>query len=863
MTLTMPMTETGTAPLLTAVTYQRVSTKEQASKGGRDEGFSIPAQRQANARKAEDLGARIVAEFVDAGESARSADRPDLQRMLEYIATHQVTYCIVHKVDRLARNRLDDVEIHRRLVEAGVTLVSATENIDETPSGMLLHGIMSSIAEFYSKNLATEVTKGLTQKFETGGTPMRAPIGYLNVRKRDEQGREYRTVEIDAERAPLVRWVFEQYAAGERTVVDLLADVTARGLTSVPTPKRPSGPVGRSTFFDLLRNPYYIGIVRYKGAEQTGTHEPLVDVETWQQVQRLLDSRKKASERRRTHDHYLKGSLFCGSCGSRMQLDFPANRQGVRYAYYVCSGRASKRKSCTRRAVPVGIAEQLVADCYREIAITEEDYAALAAQVEAAFDERLASRSDELAELTANRQRLQNESDKLLAAHFADAIDLETLKRHQDRIRTGLADIDRRLATEHDQHEGSRKQLSTALSLLVDCATLYARTDDQGKRLANQALTNGIEISEDERATIRLAEPFAALVPEPTSTDVSGSSTSDWVELGGFEPPTFSLRTRRATNCAIAPQARNRLAPRGRGLANRPPSGGLLPCRPTSRQDLVEVQAERLRGGLALVARGRGRGAGPGVGGQHGLDAGRHRGRDDVVVRERGGLAAGRRGLHGVRRRGHGHGVPRATRRDTLGVDGLDDRGRPANGGRLVGRWGGLLGRGALGRAGRGGPFAGRRSRCARVGGRRGVRTGEVLRRDARDHLRAHLRAVDGATRDARARTPGRGRRAEDGAASRAGRGTTLGQPRGVGPLGGEHRTTAEHEHEPEERRRDHARPPRDEPERDDDPHPDGREEQHDRERETTARRGGAPLEELEAGLLGGRLTARRCPARG
>ena len=87
------------------------------------------------------------------------------------------------------------------------------------------------------------------------------------------------------------------------------------------------------------------------------------------------------------------------------------------------------------------------------------------------------------------------------------------MKRHQDRIRTGLADIDRRLASEHDQHEGSRKQLATALSLLVDCATLYVRTGEQGKRLANQALTDGIEISEDERATIRLAEPFAALAP--------------------------------------------------------------------------------------------------------------------------------------------------------------------------------------------------------------------------------------------------------------------------------------------------------------------------------------------------------------
>lgn len=234
--------------------------------------------------------------------------------------------------------------------------------------------------------------------------------------------------------------------------------------------------------------------------------------------------------------------LYCGSCGSRMQLDYPANKQGIRYAYYVCSGRASKRKTCTRRAVPVGIAEQLVADCYRDIAITEEQYAALAAQVEAAFDARLASRSEELAELTANRQRLQAESDKILAAHFADAIDLETLKRHQDRIRTGLADIDRRLATEHDHHDGPRKRLSTALSLLVDCANLYASTNEQGKRLANQALTNGIEISEDESATIRLAEPFAALIPEPASTDVRCSSTSSIVDLrSSFSNPRKPL----------------------------------------------------------------------------------------------------------------------------------------------------------------------------------------------------------------------------------------------------------------------------------------------------------------------------------
>ena len=84
---------------------------------------------------ADQIGATIVAEFVGAGESARKAGRPELMRMIQYVTEHQVNYCIVHKVDRLARNRADDVTIHLALRDVGVMLVSASENIDETPSG--------------------------------------------------------------------------------------------------------------------------------------------------------------------------------------------------------------------------------------------------------------------------------------------------------------------------------------------------------------------------------------------------------------------------------------------------------------------------------------------------------------------------------------------------------------------------------------------------------------------------------------------------------------------------------------------------------------------------------------------------------
>ena len=569
-TTALTNTGAGDKPMLLAVSYLRVSTREQAERGGTEEGFSIPAQREANTRKAAELGARVVREFVDAGESARSADRDGLQEMLAFIAATRVNFCIVHKLDRLARNRADDVKIHEALLAAGVTLVSATESIDQTPSGMLVHGIMSSIAEFYSRNLATEVTKGLTQKVTQGGTPMRAPVGYLNVRKTDEQGREVRTVEIDPERAPLIRWAFEAYAKGETSVTGLLRDLTARGLTTVPSPKRPSKPLGKNTLYKLLTNPYYAGVIRYKGALYPGAHEPIVEPALFDQVQSLLKARTAKQTRHVQHAHHLKGLLHCGTCGSRMLLDFATNPRGTTYAYFVCSGRAAKKTSCTRRAVPVAVAERLVADSYANITISDQTYRDLAQRVDAAFDKRMAGRDQEVADLMANRAKLESESDKLLAAHFADAIDLPTLKRHQDRIRAGLADVNQRLAEHDEHHTGGRAFLHDSLRLLTDAHRAYARSGDADRRLANQAFYTRLDITDDEQLRPRLAEPFATIIRESKtpsdegdeplqehddSSHVACSRKNTWVELRGLEPLTPTLPVWCATSCATAPNS--------------------------------------------------------------------------------------------------------------------------------------------------------------------------------------------------------------------------------------------------------------------------------------------------------------------
>lgn len=187
--------------------YLRVSTTAQADTDYGSEGYSIPAQREAR-RTAENLGAKAIEEYVDRGESARTSDRPALLAMLERLKVAQdVDHVIVHKVDRLARNRADDIAIVVAIRDAGAELVSASENIDTTPSGTLLHGIVATVAEFYSQNLAAEVRKGLLQKVRLGGTPTRAPLGYLNVIDRVD-GREIRSLRVDEARAPHVRWMF-------------------------------------------------------------------------------------------------------------------------------------------------------------------------------------------------------------------------------------------------------------------------------------------------------------------------------------------------------------------------------------------------------------------------------------------------------------------------------------------------------------------------------------------------------------------------------------------------------------------------------------------------------------------------------
>ena len=501
-----------------AVSYIRVSTREQAQRGGSEEGFSLPAQREANKRKAQSMGALVVKEFADRGESARSANRPELQKMLAYLKEDGgIDYVIVHKLDRLARNRADDVEINRAFEEAGVRLVSTSENIDQTPGGMLLHGIMSSIAEFYSRNLANEVIKGMGEKARNGGTLGKAPLGYVNVRARDENGREVRTVALDEERAPLIRLAFTEYATGNWTVRQLADHLNTLGLSIPPTPRRCAKPITTTRLHKILRHPYYKGTISFQGVEYAGTHEPLVDEETWSQVQAMLDSHRYG-ERQRIHNHFLKSTVVCGQCGARLSVQNAKNSKGTIYPYFVCARRC-RLHDCAFKAVLIDVVEDRMVDLYRTIQLSAADRT----QIEHYLHDELAQIEGDKAKavrsLTTRRTNIEDRRRRLMHAHYEGAVPLELLKEEQTQLTSELGQIERQLAAYKADAAEVRQHLTQALDLLEDCHRLYTAAPDHLKKLLNQVFFERV-----------LVNP---LVDEEGQVILPGAGTSDAANAGG------------------------------------------------------------------------------------------------------------------------------------------------------------------------------------------------------------------------------------------------------------------------------------------------------------------------------------------
>ena len=331
---------------MNAVVYARYSSHKQGEQ-------SIEGQLASAYKYAGEHGSTIIHEYIDRAQTGRNDDREQFQQMLKDTAKHQFEAIIIWKIDRFGRNREEIAFNKYRCKKNGVKVLYTAESIPDTPEGIILEAVLEGMAEYYSVQLATNVKRGMdnaaSKGQSVGGT---LPLGYRTGPDKH--------LEPDPKTAPLVKRIFEMYAAGN-TQKEIIEHLNAEGLRTI------------NSIRSVLKNKKYIGIYHYDGKEYPEAQIPaLIDAETFAKVQRLLSQNKRAPARKWTKAEYLlTGKLFCGLCGHTMVGECGTGKSGTKYFYYNCLEK-KKNRTCKKKAVQKQWIEQLVLEKAKAIVMSDE-----------------------------------------------------------------------------------------------------------------------------------------------------------------------------------------------------------------------------------------------------------------------------------------------------------------------------------------------------------------------------------------------------------------------------------------------------------------------------------------------------------
>ena len=298
--------------------YARYSTSMQ-----REE--SISAQMRAMKAYCDDNGWIIVKKYVDEAYSATTDKRPQFQQMISDSCNKEFDIVLVHKLDRFARNRYDSSLYKQKLRKNGVRLCSVLERIDNTPESILLEGLLESINEFYSANLARESMKGMKENalqcLHNGGTP---GLGY--------DVDETQHIVINEEEAKIVAMIYSMYLSGYS------CKVISEMLNEEGYITKAGNPFKTYSVYGILLNEKYSGVYIFNRAEAKGydhkrnSHRSkppeeiirveggipaIISKEVWEAVQ---EKRKTKSRKLKNAEkiYLLSSKVFCGVCGQQM-----------------------------------------------------------------------------------------------------------------------------------------------------------------------------------------------------------------------------------------------------------------------------------------------------------------------------------------------------------------------------------------------------------------------------------------------------------------------------------------------------------------------------------------------------------------
>ena len=513
--------------LIPAALYARVSSDRQ------DVDLSVSAQLRALRDYAEKNGYLVAREYVDEAESGRIADRPQFRRMLDEASKPEAPFreILVWKFSRFTRKREHAVAFKSMLRRRGVRVVSITEQADDTPTGKLLEAIIESVDEFYSENLAQEVTRGMREAASRGfWMTTYAPYGYRRVYVQDGAKKRPKLA-LNPPTDAVVRRIFDMVLEG-KSILDVTRTLNAEGISTTKGRKWV-----KTTIHTMLGNEAYTGTLVWGAKAKDGA--PPVRVENafpaivsraeFRKVGRLLKSRapSKVNPRRASSPYLLSGLAKCETCGKAMVA---SEAKSGRYTYYVCDTLIKRGSgTCNTPRLNAKKFEKLIVEQIRENILTESNIRDLVKLLDEEMDgvareqrEKLETIEDELEEVKRRLGRIW---------HVIETTDIE------------MADASERIREHRERKEKLETAADDARALLserrvmLDSADIVATfAEEMSEFLKTSELTETRAFVHSFVREIEVRQGRAAIVytiPTPDDSPMRGADSAEIALNGG------------------------------------------------------------------------------------------------------------------------------------------------------------------------------------------------------------------------------------------------------------------------------------------------------------------------------------------
>ncbi len=396
----------------TAIGYVRISTEDQSS-------FSIPYQVDQITEYCQKNNYNLVEIFKDEGQSGKNFDRKNWKNLDKFLKgnKNKVDVLIVFKYNRFSRNLKDALNVIHQLEEVyGITLLSVSEPLPLDPENPFFFQFrVNMLLQAHSEWLMIRdnTVNGMRKAKSLGCYLGNAPFGYKNSRTNDNLS----TLEIDEEKAAIVKKIFELYIIGWnfKKIAEFVKELGFKRS-------------GRSAIKRVLQNHVYAGLINKNiGKEESiyikAIHEAIIDPDVFHSIQNRLRSPERTNLQA-NENAWLKRMISCPDCGRIMTCSRSKGRSAY-YWYYECSVH--------RKGYPINKAHKIFEDILAELDLNHTQLKYLEEQIKLTLKEHLFDSREKLPILKKKFTEIKTKIQTLNEKYFEAMIDDSTYIEYKNK----------------------------------------------------------------------------------------------------------------------------------------------------------------------------------------------------------------------------------------------------------------------------------------------------------------------------------------------------------------------------------------------------------------------------------------------